>query len=161
MWQYLPFMASSASNAAKGAVRKYKTSETIQKTVYTIVLCVVAYYLLGFLKRIVLSISYRFKSVGSSMTDESAKSAVTYLLDAFDNVMPYTPFNGVLDVFQGKSIEDYYKVFNAFGMKSRDFFGTNTIFGTDKDLTEWITLELSSTQKEELKTQIPWFNEIL
>ena len=76
------------------------------------------------------------KEMGSSFTSESA----------------------VLGYLVGLNEADYILVYQKFGYYKRDLVAPGSAFlvGTDYDLTEWLTLEItSSANKQKLKNQFP------
>lgn len=97
-----------------------------------------------------------YKSQGSNMTDEQAQNIAETLKEAFANWIPYNSFDTVKDELGSVSLVDYYKIKNAFGLVARDFSGapatdiTSALY-TDKNLGQWLKLELSASQQVKLK----------
>lgn len=69
----------------------------------------------------------------------------------------FTSESKVLGFLIGLNEADYILVYQAFGYFKRDLVAPGSAFlvGTNYDLTEWLTLELSNSGKQRLKQQFP------
>lgn len=117
-------------------------------------------------KSVYESIRNGVKSQGSEMTLEQANGIASFIKEQFANWIPYNSYSSIKEVLAGITYADYFKIKESFGLVARDFTGApsddiTSFLYTDKNLTEWLVLELSDSQKIELKELNPIFNKII
>ena len=131
-----------------------------KKTILILSVVIVALYLLkSYITKLYNYIKNSALASGSTMTNESANAIVQRLLNAFDNLIPYSSFETVKDEFYSIPLADYYLVKRQFGKVYRNELTGAPVTGTieaslvgrEMDLNEWLNAELSSEQIMELK----------
>ena len=89
---------------------------------------------------------------------QTAASIILAAVDGFGKVGT-KEFETIKKVFQGRNILDYIAISKAFGFPRRSIItGEESVWflgGEKLNMTQWLTLELSPDQLEELKRIIP------
>ncbi len=98
----------------------------------------------------------KFSTVGSTITDEGAQNIASSLFSAMADLG--TDEDLIYSSLKGLSKADFAKVYNAFGFKPYlPHLGMeDEYFGTDYDLVSWLTFELSASELEKLKSELPF-----
>lgn len=138
-------------------IKRLSNFTTKQLIIIVVLLASIMVLLRNQLKGVFNWSSSGLASVGTTLTNEQAKAIASTLKEAFANWIPYSSFNTVVKELSKVSLADYYAIKQAFGLVARDFSGapaediTSHLY-TDKNLTEWLKLELSQSQIQELKS---------
>lgn len=95
--------------------------------------------------------------MGSKLSDNEANSIAERLFKAMNSFFG-TDEDTIYTLLAGLSTQDYYKVYNRFGLRRYStVFGESTIspFGVELSLTQWLVNELTSDEYKKLKKLNP------
>lgn len=115
--------------------------------------CIVLLLIMGVLGKLYNQIKDYFRSFGSNIDSETAKTMAESLHVAMSGIG--TDEVIIQEILLNLTKADYYKVSLQFGMKPYDsIFGTDAWFSFENaNLTEWLIMELTPFEIGELKTQ--------
>ncbi len=97
-------------------------------------------------------------SDGATISDEVAQNIASALFSAMADIG--TDEDLIFSSLRGLSKADFAKVYNAFGLKCYEpttgQFDPLGVIGFDMDLVAWLTSELSASELERLKRELPF-----